>query len=49
MIASQWIMMSLRNEHEFVTHKNVYAENKDIFIPVHTRAKIDVLVVDHNN
>ena len=36
--------MLLRNEHEFVTHKKVYAKNKDIFIPVYTRAKIDVLV-----
>ena len=36
-------MMLLRNEHEFVTHKKVYAKNKDFFIPVHTRAKIDVL------
>ena len=37
------------NSHEFVTDKNVYAVNYDLFIPAHTRAEINVLVLDHNN
>ena len=49
MIALQWIILSVRNNREFVTHKNVYAVNQDLFIPVHTRAKINVLVLDHKN
>ena len=35
--------------YEFVTHENVSAVTQDLFIPVHTSAKIDVLVLDHNH
>ena len=37
-------MILERNKYEFVTDKKSV-----LFIPVHTRAKIDVLVLDHDD